>query len=58
MGIRRRKIESLVEELLETYEITEAPVPVEMIAKGRGPGSTTNPLKMMCLDSSTAIRLR
>jgi Zn-dependent peptidase ImmA (M78 family) len=36
MAIRRRKIESLIEELLATYEITEAPVPVEMIAKGRG----------------------
>jgi Zn-dependent peptidase ImmA (M78 family) len=36
MAIRRRKIESLVEELLATYDITEAPVPVERIAKAKG----------------------
>jgi Zn-dependent peptidase ImmA (M78 family) len=36
MAIRRRKIESLVEELLATYEITETPVPVERIAKAKG----------------------
>src|ERR1700721_3049676 len=36
MAIRRRKIESLVEELLATYNITEAPVPVERIAKAKG----------------------
>jgi Zn-dependent peptidase ImmA (M78 family) len=36
MAIRRRKIESLIEELLAAYQITEAPVPVETIAKGRG----------------------
>jgi Zn-dependent peptidase ImmA (M78 family) len=36
MAIRRRKIESLIEELLATYQITEAPVPVEKIAKGSG----------------------
>src|SRR6266403_3197435 len=36
MAIRRRKSESLVEELLATYDITEAPVPVERIAKAKG----------------------
>jgi Zn-dependent peptidase ImmA (M78 family) len=36
MAIRRRKIESLVEGLLATYNITEAPVPVERIAKAKG----------------------
>jgi Zn-dependent peptidase ImmA (M78 family) len=36
MAIRRRRIESLVERLLATYNITEAPVPVERIAKARG----------------------
>jgi Zn-dependent peptidase ImmA (M78 family) len=36
MAIRRRKIESMIEGLLETYEITEAPVPVERIAKAKG----------------------
>lgn len=36
MAIRRRKIDSLVEELLATYDIAEAPVPVEAIAKARG----------------------
>ena len=36
MAVRRRKIESMIEELLARYEITEAPVPVERIAKGKG----------------------
>jgi Zn-dependent peptidase ImmA (M78 family) len=36
MAIRRRKIESMIEELLATYHITEAPVPVEIIAKAKG----------------------
>ena len=36
MAIRRRKIESMIEELLVRYEITEAPVPVERIAKAKG----------------------
>jgi Zn-dependent peptidase ImmA (M78 family) len=36
MAIRRRKIESLVEGLLATYNVTEAPVPVERIAKAKG----------------------
>jgi Zn-dependent peptidase ImmA (M78 family) len=36
MAIRRRKIESLIEELLATHNITEAPVPVERIAKAKG----------------------
>jgi Zn-dependent peptidase ImmA (M78 family) len=36
MAIRRRKIESLVEELLATHQISEAPVPVERIAKAKG----------------------
>jgi Zn-dependent peptidase ImmA (M78 family) len=36
MAIRRRKIESLIEGLLATYNITEAPVPVEIIAKAKG----------------------
>jgi Zn-dependent peptidase ImmA (M78 family) len=36
MAIRRRRIESLVEGLLATYNITEAPVPVERIAKAKG----------------------
>jgi Zn-dependent peptidase ImmA (M78 family) len=36
MAIRRRKIETLVEGLLATYKITEAPVPVERIAKAKG----------------------
>ena len=36
MAIRRRKIESMIEELLAGYEITEAPVPVERIAKAKG----------------------
>jgi Zn-dependent peptidase ImmA (M78 family) len=36
MAVRRRKIESMIEELLVGYEITEAPVPVERIAKAKG----------------------
>jgi Zn-dependent peptidase ImmA (M78 family) len=36
MAIRRRKIETLVEELLAIYKIKEAPVPVERIAKAKG----------------------
>jgi Zn-dependent peptidase ImmA (M78 family) len=36
MAIRRRKIESLVRDLLATYDITAAPVPVERIAKAKG----------------------
>lgn len=36
MAIRRRKIESLVRELLATHDITAAPVPVERIAKAQG----------------------
>jgi Zn-dependent peptidase ImmA (M78 family) len=36
MAIRRRKIESLVEELLATHQISEAPVPVERFAKAKG----------------------
>jgi Zn-dependent peptidase ImmA (M78 family) len=36
MAIRRRKIESMIEDLLTTYQITAAPVPVERIAKAKG----------------------
>jgi Zn-dependent peptidase ImmA (M78 family) len=36
MAIRRRKIESLIDGLLADYSITEAPVPVERIAKAKG----------------------
>lgn len=36
MAIRRRRIESMIEELLAGYKITEAPVPVERIAKAKG----------------------
>jgi Zn-dependent peptidase ImmA (M78 family) len=36
MAIRRRRIESLVQELLATYRIKDAPVPVEKIAKAKG----------------------
>lgn len=36
MAIRRRKIESLIQELLATHKVTSAPVPVEKIAKARG----------------------
>jgi len=36
MAIRRRKIESLVEELLSTHQVSRAPVPVEIIAKAQG----------------------
>lgn len=36
MAIRRRKIESLIDDLLASYGITEAPVPVERIAKAKG----------------------
>jgi Zn-dependent peptidase ImmA (M78 family) len=36
MAIRRRKIELLVERLLEIYRIEEAPIPVERIAKAEG----------------------
>jgi Zn-dependent peptidase ImmA (M78 family) len=36
MAIRRKKIESQVHELLDTYGITDAPVPVEQIAKAQG----------------------
>src|ERR1700730_15467491 len=36
MAIRRRRVESLIEELLDRYDITEAPVPVEQIAKAEG----------------------
>jgi Zn-dependent peptidase ImmA (M78 family) len=36
MAIRRRKIESLVRDLLSTHQISGAPVPVEIIAKANG----------------------
>jgi Zn-dependent peptidase ImmA (M78 family) len=36
MAIRRRKIESVVQELLATHKIKKAPVPVEKIAKAKG----------------------
>lgn len=36
MAIRRRKIESLVQDLLTTHRVTSAPIPVEQIAKSRG----------------------
>jgi Zn-dependent peptidase ImmA (M78 family) len=36
MAVRRRKIESQVHELLKAYGITDAPVPVERIAKAQG----------------------
>ena len=36
MAIRRRRIESLVQGLLATHKIKEAPVPVEKIAKAQG----------------------
>lgn len=36
MAVRRRRIESLIEETLTTYNINEAPVPVEQIAKAKG----------------------
>jgi Zn-dependent peptidase ImmA (M78 family) len=36
MAIRRRKIESIVRELLATHDVTEAPVPLERIAKAQG----------------------
>ena len=36
MAIRRRKIESLVRDLLSTHQISRAPVPVEIIAKANG----------------------
>jgi Zn-dependent peptidase ImmA (M78 family) len=36
VAIRRRRIESLVQGLLATHKIKEAPVPVEKIAKAQG----------------------
>jgi Zn-dependent peptidase ImmA (M78 family) len=36
VAIRRRRIENLVEGLLTTYRISEAPVPIERIAKAQG----------------------
>jgi Zn-dependent peptidase ImmA (M78 family) len=36
MAIRRRRIESLVQQLLAKHQIEEAPVPVEKIAKAHG----------------------
>jgi Zn-dependent peptidase ImmA (M78 family) len=36
MAIRRRRIESLVRELLTTHKVPAAPVPVERIAKAHG----------------------
>lgn len=36
MPIRRRKIESLIRDLLEKHRVTQAPVPVERIAKTTG----------------------
>jgi Zn-dependent peptidase ImmA (M78 family) len=36
MAIRRRKIELLVQALLATYQVNDAPVPVEKIAKAKG----------------------
>lgn len=36
MAIRRRKIESLIQDLMAAHEIASAPVPVEKIAKARG----------------------
>jgi len=36
VAIRRRKIESLIDGLLTSYGIREAPVPVERIAKAKG----------------------
>lgn len=36
MAVRRRKIETLVQELLDEHDITQAPVPVDPIAKAHG----------------------
>jgi Zn-dependent peptidase ImmA (M78 family) len=36
MAIRRRKIETLIQQLLERHKIKERPVPVERIAKAHG----------------------
>jgi Zn-dependent peptidase ImmA (M78 family) len=36
MAIRRRKIESLVQETLARHQVRQAPVPVEQIAKAQG----------------------
>lgn len=36
MAVRRRKIDGLVQELLSTHKIEEAPVPIEKIAKAHG----------------------
>lgn len=36
MAIRRRKIESMVRDLLSTHQVDSAPVPVEIIAKAHG----------------------
>ncbi len=36
MAIRRRKIQSVVDELLTKHQVTEAPVPVERIARSHG----------------------
>ena len=36
MAIRRRRIESLIRDLLTTHKVSEAPVPVERIAKAQG----------------------
>lgn len=36
MAIRRRKVETLVESLLDSHNIAEAPVPVDVIAKAHG----------------------
>lgn len=36
MAIRKRKIESIVQDLLSKYKIKDAPIPVERIAKGCG----------------------
>jgi Zn-dependent peptidase ImmA (M78 family) len=36
MAIRRRKVQGVVRDLLATHKVTEAPVPVERIAKAQG----------------------
>ncbi len=36
MAVRRKKIESLVQELLDRHKVKHAPVPVEKIARGQG----------------------
>lgn len=45
LGIRRRRIELLVEELLQKHRIVEPPIPIEVVAKREGLDIRLEPLE-------------